>query len=234
MDCAGSLLGAGPGRRRQRQAPGREDGPRARQGVPQAGHRQVRAVWLPIPDACASPASPDPGRPRTTRSPQGLILSSSPRACASTRASRAWTSSVATSRYSRVSAAAHRPRGAARTGRAVWSSPLPRAEIVPQLARHSPHSTLCVVSNPCDIMSWITWKLSGFPRHRVFGSGTALDSSRFRCGTEADPGHALLAASLAAPHTCCPHPQWPHRRPTRPLHSVRARIRPWRARRQQR
>lgn len=31
-----------------------------------------------------------------------------------------------------------------------------------------------------DIMTYVTWKLSGFPLERVFGSGTALDSARFR------------------------------------------------------
>ena len=31
-----------------------------------------------------------------------------------------------------------------------------------------------------DIMTYVTWKLSGFPRHRVLGSGTNLDSARFR------------------------------------------------------
>jgi len=29
-------------------------------------------------------------------------------------------------------------------------------------------------------MTYVTWKLSGFPKNRVFGSGTNLDSSRFR------------------------------------------------------
>jgi len=31
-----------------------------------------------------------------------------------------------------------------------------------------------------DILTYVTWKLSGFPSHRVVGSGTNLDSSRFR------------------------------------------------------
>jgi L-lactate dehydrogenase len=52
--------------------------------------------------------------------------------------------------------------------------------IVPSLMKHSAHPTICVVSNPCDIMTWVTWRLSGLPRCRVFGSGTALDSSRLR------------------------------------------------------
>ncbi|VDO95148.1 unnamed protein product [Heligmosomoides polygyrus] len=31
-----------------------------------------------------------------------------------------------------------------------------------------------------DVLTYVTWKLSGLPRERVFGSGTNLDSARFR------------------------------------------------------
>jgi len=31
-----------------------------------------------------------------------------------------------------------------------------------------------------DILTYVAWKLSGLPMHRVIGSGTMLDSSRFR------------------------------------------------------
>lgn len=31
-----------------------------------------------------------------------------------------------------------------------------------------------------DILTYVAWKLSGLPQHRVIGSGTMLDSSRFR------------------------------------------------------
>lgn len=37
-----------------------------------------------------------------------------------------------------------------------------------------------VASNPVDILTYTTWKVSGLPRHRVLGSGTVLDSARFR------------------------------------------------------
>ncbi|TMW41439.1 hypothetical protein DOY81_013481 [Sarcophaga bullata] len=37
-----------------------------------------------------------------------------------------------------------------------------------------------MVSNPVDIMTYVAWKLSGLPKNRVIGSGTNLDSSRFR------------------------------------------------------
>lgn len=51
---------------------------------------------------------------------------------------------------------------------------------VPQLVTYSPDAVFCVVSNPVDIMTYVTWRLTGLPVGRVFGSGTALDSSRFR------------------------------------------------------
>lgn len=37
-----------------------------------------------------------------------------------------------------------------------------------------------IATNPVDIMARITQKLSGFPKERVIGSGTALDSARLR------------------------------------------------------
>ena len=37
-----------------------------------------------------------------------------------------------------------------------------------------------IATNPVDIMAHITQKLSGFPKERVIGSGTALDSARLR------------------------------------------------------
>ncbi|XP_020112506.1 L-lactate dehydrogenase B-like isoform X1 [Ananas comosus] len=52
--------------------------------------------------------------------------------------------------------------------------------VVPPLAQHSPDALLLVVSNPVDVLTYVAWKLSGFPPNRVLGSGTNLDSSRFR------------------------------------------------------
>lgn len=52
--------------------------------------------------------------------------------------------------------------------------------IIPPLARHSPDAILLIVSNPVDVLTYVAWKLSGFPSNRVIGSGTNLDSSRFR------------------------------------------------------
>nr|DAD47818.1 TPA_asm: hypothetical protein HUJ06_017755 [Nelumbo nucifera] len=52
--------------------------------------------------------------------------------------------------------------------------------IIQPLAQHSPDSILMIVSNPVDILTYVAWKISGFPSNRVIGSGTNLDSSRFR------------------------------------------------------
>ncbi|MDR1806582.1 MAG: L-lactate dehydrogenase [Propionibacteriaceae bacterium] len=49
-----------------------------------------------------------------------------------------------------------------------------------QIAQHSPDTILLVVANPVDVMSLVAREVTGFPAARVIGSGTVLDSSRFR------------------------------------------------------
>ncbi|XP_002993299.2 L-lactate dehydrogenase B chain [Selaginella moellendorffii] len=53
-------------------------------------------------------------------------------------------------------------------------------KIIPELLKYSPDTLLLVVSNPVDILTYVSWKISGLPASRVLGSGTNLDSSRFR------------------------------------------------------
>lgn len=53
-------------------------------------------------------------------------------------------------------------------------------DIVPKLVHFSPNALFLVVSNPVDILTYITYKFSGLPAHRVIGSGTVLDTSRFK------------------------------------------------------
>ncbi|CCV64486.1 L-lactate dehydrogenase [Alteracholeplasma palmae J233] len=52
--------------------------------------------------------------------------------------------------------------------------------LIPEIAKYNPNAILLVVSNPVDILTYITYKLSGFPKNRVIGSGTVLDTARFR------------------------------------------------------
>ncbi|CAM2911903.1 L-lactate dehydrogenase [Erysipelothrix tonsillarum] len=53
-------------------------------------------------------------------------------------------------------------------------------ELVPNIVKYNPDAILLVVSNPVDILTHITYKLSGFPAERVIGSGTVLDTARFQ------------------------------------------------------
>ena len=51
---------------------------------------------------------------------------------------------------------------------------------VPDLARYCPEAIFLVVSNPVDVLTYITWKLSCLPHTSVIGTGTVLDTARFR------------------------------------------------------
>lgn len=53
-------------------------------------------------------------------------------------------------------------------------------KIIPQIMKYSPESILMVVSNPVDVLSYAAYKISGKPPHQVIGSGTVLDTARFR------------------------------------------------------
>lgn len=52
--------------------------------------------------------------------------------------------------------------------------------IVPEIVKYAPDSILLIVTNPVDVLTYVTLKLSGFPQSRVLGSGTLLDTSRLR------------------------------------------------------
>ncbi|MGB3508893.1 MAG: L-lactate dehydrogenase [Microcoleaceae cyanobacterium] len=52
--------------------------------------------------------------------------------------------------------------------------------LIGDIVQHCPNAVLLIVTNPVDIMTYVSLKLSGFPSSRVLGSGTVLDSGRFR------------------------------------------------------
>jgi L-lactate dehydrogenase len=72
------------------------------------------------------------------------------------------------------------------------------AQIVPQILRHNPQPLILNATNPVDILSYAAWKLSGLPSQRVIGSGTILDTARFRAllsarfGLDARSIHAYI------------------------------------------
>jgi malate dehydrogenase len=58
------------------------------------------------------------------------------------------------------------------------------ADIVKQVSleirQHCPDAIIVVVSNPLDVMCWVTKQVTGFPRERVIGMAGVLDTARYR------------------------------------------------------
>ena len=53
-------------------------------------------------------------------------------------------------------------------------------QIVPAVAQANPDGIIVVATNPVDVLTYETWRMSGLPPERVIGSGTILDTARFR------------------------------------------------------
>jgi len=53
-------------------------------------------------------------------------------------------------------------------------------EIIPKVIERNTNCVFLVATNPVDVMTYVTLKLSKFPAKRVIGSGTILDTSRLR------------------------------------------------------
>ena len=53
-------------------------------------------------------------------------------------------------------------------------------QVIPKITEHNDQCVLLVATNPVDIMTYVSLKLSGFPPNRVIGSGTILDTARLR------------------------------------------------------
>ena len=53
-------------------------------------------------------------------------------------------------------------------------------QVVGEVVAHAPEAILLVVSNPVDVLTGLVCRLAGRAPGRVFGTGTALDTSRFR------------------------------------------------------
>lgn len=52
--------------------------------------------------------------------------------------------------------------------------------VTEQVVKYSPEAFIIVVTNPLDVMAYVTLQASGFPSNRVFGMSGVLDSARFR------------------------------------------------------
>jgi L-lactate dehydrogenase len=54
------------------------------------------------------------------------------------------------------------------------------AEIVPRVVEHNRECILLIATNPVDVLTYVSLQLSDLPEHHVIGSGTILDTARFR------------------------------------------------------
>lgn len=54
------------------------------------------------------------------------------------------------------------------------------ADVVPKICQNAPDAILLIATNPVDVMTQVATRLSGLPPERVIGSGTILDTARFR------------------------------------------------------
>ena len=52
--------------------------------------------------------------------------------------------------------------------------------VIPKIVKHAPHTLILMVANPLDIMTYRAAVVAKLPTGRVFGSGTLLDTARFR------------------------------------------------------
>ena len=53
-------------------------------------------------------------------------------------------------------------------------------QIIPEIKKRECEGILLIVSNPVDVLTYVAFRLSGFPAHRVIGSGTVLDTARLK------------------------------------------------------
>jgi L-lactate dehydrogenase len=70
--------------------------------------------------------------------------------------------------------------------------------IVDDIMAHESQAIIIVTSNPVDVLTYAALKRTAWPRNRIFGSGTVLDSARFRrllsehCGVDVRSVHASI------------------------------------------
>lgn len=53
-------------------------------------------------------------------------------------------------------------------------------EVIPKIVANAPDAVILIVTNPVDILTYRAYQIAGLPKGRIFGSGTTLDTARFR------------------------------------------------------
>ncbi|XP_054421677.1 L-lactate dehydrogenase A chain-like [Pteronotus mesoamericanus] len=86
---------------------------------------------------------------------------------------------TANSRLVIVTAEAHQQEGESRLNLVQCNMNIFKF-ITHNIVKYSPNCKLLIVSNPVDVLVYVAWKISGFPKNCVIGSGCSLDSALFR------------------------------------------------------
>ncbi|WP_243735187.1 L-lactate dehydrogenase [Paenibacillus turpanensis] len=82
--------------------------------------------------------------------------------------------------------------------------------IINEVLKVNQDAILLIASNPVDIMSYFSWKKSQWPVQRIIGSGTLLDSARFRylIGEELNIDPRSVHAHIIGEHGDSELPLW--------------------------
>jgi L-lactate dehydrogenase len=85
-------------------------------------------------------------------------------------------------------------------------------EICGQIMASGFSGIIVVATNPVDVLSYVTWKCSGLPAARIIGSGTILDTARFRflLGEYFDVDARNVHANIIGEHGDTELPVWSH------------------------
>ncbi|HML68598.1 MAG TPA: L-lactate dehydrogenase [Clostridia bacterium] len=78
-----------------------------------------------------------------------------------------------------MTAGLNRKPGETRLDLATKNIPVAKS-ITENIMKYYNHGVIIVVANPADVLTYLIQKWSGLPASKVFGTGTALDSARFR------------------------------------------------------
>ena len=84
--------------------------------------------------------------------------------------------------------------------------------IVPTMMANGFNGIFLVATNPCDIITWQVWQLSGLPRSQVLGTGVWLDTTRLRrlLAQELEIGAQSIDAFILGEHGDTQFPVWSH------------------------
>ena len=78
-----------------------------------------------------------------------------------------------------IAAGANQKPGETRTDLVKKNSNILKS-IIPEITKRNNECILLILSNPVDILTYMALKISGFPKSRVIGSGTVLDTARLK------------------------------------------------------